>query len=184
MTQPFRIMAPKRTCTKNRANYNAYKTFLAEDFNHRCGYTDCSDYWFGGKRTFQIDHFKPESKYPELKNEYSNLVYCCSYVNRAKWDDDNPNYLDPCDVDFNLHFERDDKGFIKAKTPQGQYMAEHLNLGLFRYAICWNLDRLEKRMKFFEEKVNQNKATVVDKDLLMNMSIEFHKYLRYLRVEL
>ena len=22
MTQPFRIMAPKRTCTKNRANYN------------------------------------------------------------------------------------------------------------------------------------------------------------------
>lgn len=95
MTQPFRIMAPKRTCTKNRANYNAYKTFLAEDFNHRCGYTDCSDYWFGGKRTFQIDHFKPESKYPELKNEYSNLVYCCSYVNRAKWDDDNPNYLDP-----------------------------------------------------------------------------------------
>ena len=32
MTQPFRIMAPKRTCTKNRANYNAYKTFLAEDF--------------------------------------------------------------------------------------------------------------------------------------------------------
>lgn len=24
MTQPFRIMAPKRTCTKNRANYNAY----------------------------------------------------------------------------------------------------------------------------------------------------------------
>lgn len=39
-------------------------------------------------------------------------------------------------------------------------------------------------MKIFEEKVNQNKATVVDKDLLMNMSIEFHKYLRYLRVEL
>lgn len=38
MTQPFRIMAPKRTCTKNRANYNAYKTFLAEDFNHRCGF--------------------------------------------------------------------------------------------------------------------------------------------------
>lgn len=31
MTQPFRHIAPKRTCTKKRANYNAYKTFLAED---------------------------------------------------------------------------------------------------------------------------------------------------------
>lgn len=184
MTHPFRNMAPKRTCTKKRTNYNAYKSFLADDFNHRCGYTDCSDFWFGGKRNFQIDHFKPESKYPKLKNEYSNLVYCCSYVNRAKWDDDNPNYLDPCDVDFNLHFERDDLGYIKAKTPQGQYMVEHLNLDLFRYAICWNLDRLEERIKIFEAKVNQNKATIVDQELLLNMNMEFRKYLEYLRAEL
>lgn len=146
MTHPFRKIAPKRTYAKKRANYNAYKTFLADDFNHKCGYTDCSDHWFGGKRNFQIDHFKPRSKYPKLINEYSNLVYCCSYVNRAKCDDDNPNYLDPCDVDFNLHFERNDLGYIKAKTPQGQYMVEHLDLGLFRYAICWNLDRLEEKI--------------------------------------
>lgn len=184
MTQPFRHIAPKRTCTKKRANYNSYKIFLAEDFNHRCGYTDCSDYWFGGKRCFQIDHFKPESKYPELENEYSNLVYCCSYVNRAKWDDDNPNYLDPCDVDFNLHFERDDLGFIKAKTPQGQYMVEHMNLGLTRYAICWNLDRLEEKIKILERKVDQNIATMDEKGLLLNVNKEFHKYLRYLRSEL
>ena len=59
MTQPFRHIAPQRTCTKKKANYNAYKDFLAEDLNHRCGYTDCADYWFGGKRCFQIDHFKP-----------------------------------------------------------------------------------------------------------------------------
>ena len=184
MTHPFRNMAPQRTCTKKRANYKAYKSFLADDFNHRCGYTDCSDHWFGGKRNFQIDHFRPESKYPELKNEYSNLVYCCSYVNRAKCDDDNSNYLDPCDIDFNLHFERDDFGYIKAKTPQGQYMVERMNLGLFRYAICWNLDRLEERIKIFEAKVNQNTASAIDKELLLKMNMEFHEYLRYLRAEL
>ena len=117
---PFRNMTPQRTCTKKRTDYHAYKAFLAEDFNHRCGYTDCSDHWFGGKRNFQIDHLKPKSIYPELVNEYGNLVYCCSYVNNAKSDDDNPNYLDPCNVDFNLHFERDDMGFIKAIThPKG-----------------------------------------------------------------
>lgn len=184
MTQPFRHLAPKRTCTKKRTNYKAYKVFLAEDFNHRCGYTDCSDYWFGGKRCFQIDHFKPESKYPELENEYSNLVYCCSYVNRAKWDDDSPNYLDPCDVDFNLHFERDDMGFIKSKTPQGKYMVEHMNLGLIRYAICWNLDRLEEKLKIFEAKIEQKKATMEDIEQFANVSMEFHKYLGYLRAEL
>ena len=119
-----------------------------------------------------------------MENEYSNLVYCCSYVNRAKWDDDNPNYLDPCDVDFNLHFERDELGFIKAKTPQGQYMVEHMNLGLTRYAICWNLDRLEEKIKILERKVDQNIATIDEKGLLLNVNKEFHKYLRYLRSEL
>ena len=63
---PFRNMTPQRTCTKKRTDYHAYKAFLAEDFNHRCGYTDCSDHWFGGKRNFQIDHLKPKSIYPEL----------------------------------------------------------------------------------------------------------------------
>ena len=113
-----------------------------------------------------------------------NLVYCCSYVNRAKWDDDNPNYLDPCDVDFNLHFERDDLGFIKAKTPQGQYMVEHMNLGLTRYAICWNLDRLEEKIKILERKVDRNIATMDEKGLLLNVNKEFHNYLEYLRSEL
>ena len=112
------------------------------------------------------------------------MVYCCSYVNRAKWDDDNPNYLDPCDVDFNLHFERDDLGFIKAKTTQGQYMVEHMNLDLTRYAICWNLDRLEEKIKKIGAKVNQTIATNEDKELLSKLNMEFHKYFEYLRAEL
>lgn len=181
---PFRNMPPQRTCTKKRTDYHAYKAFLAEDFNHRCGYTDCSDHWFGGKRNFQIDHLKPKSIYPELVNEYGNLVYCCSYVNNAKSDDDNPNYLDPCNVDFNLHFERDDMGFIKAITPQGEYMVKHMDLCLYRYAICWKLDRLEERIKIFEAKIDKNNATAEEKDLLLNLNREFHKYLEYLRSEL
>ena len=102
MTYPFRTITPARTYTGHRTDYHDYKDKLADDFNHRCGYTDCQDHWFGGSRTFQIDHLRPWSKYPNEKTDYRNLVYCCSYVNRAKWDDDSPNYLDPCDNDYNI----------------------------------------------------------------------------------
>lgn len=134
-------------------------------------------HWFGGQRNFQIDHFKPKSIYPLLISEYSNLVYCCSYVNREKWEDDNPNYLDPCDVDYNLHFERDDKGYIVGKTPQGCYMVERLQLNLARYAICWNLDRLEAKIKKLEEVT----IGISCDGTLLELYEEYHKYEKYLR---
>lgn len=179
MDYPFRTEAPVRTCTKKYADYHLYKPYLSEDFHHKCGYTDCSEIWFGGKRTFQIDHLKPESKYPELRDEYSNLVYCCSYVNRAKWDDDSPNYLDPCEVDYNDHLYRDANGYIVAKTLQGQYMIEHMHLGLFRYAIMWNLDRLTDRI----ERLNSAELDGELKDLLLQLYRERDRYFKYLAVE-
>lgn len=176
MANLFRTVAPTRTCTKKYADFHKYKQNLADDFNHKCGYTDCSDAWFGGKSTFQIDHIKPKSKYPQLENDYSNLVYCCSYVNRAKWDDDSPNYLDPCMEDFNIHFERDDYGRIVPKTPQGRYMAEHMQLRLLRYALIWNLDRLADRI----DRLNKVDLTDEVKDLLLELYREKDKYFKYL----
>lgn len=178
MAHPFRTTVPKRTFTKMYSDYHRYKNALSKDFNHKCGYTDCSERWFGGERTFQIDHVKPKSKYPELINEYGNLVYCCAFVNRAKWDDDSPNYLDPCDVDYNMHFERDDKGFIKSTTPQGEYMVKHLHLDLYRYAIIWNLDRLSERI----DKLNRMSSLLSGelKDLHYQLLQDFYKYTQYL----
>lgn len=146
MSYVFRKVAPARTCTVQKGHYSDYKDDLAIDFNHHCGYTDCGDEWFGGQRTFQIDHLKPWSKYPALKTDYHNLVYCCSYVNRAKWDDNSPNYLDPCDEDYNKHFERDDMGVIVGKSAEAKYMVRKMHLNLERYAIIWALERLTERI--------------------------------------
>lgn len=176
MAHSFRNATPIRTCTKKYTDFHKYKDNLANDFHHKCGYTDCSDMWFGGKCTFQIDHIRPKSKYPELSNEYSNLVYCCSYVNRAKWDDDSPNYLDPCTADFNVHFERDDYGRIVPKTPQGTYMAEHMHLHLLRYAIIWSLDQLTDRI----DRLRGVTQTAEVKDLLLELCLEKEDYLKYL----
>ena len=177
MAQHFRTATPVRSCAKKYKHYLSYKPHLADDFHHKCGYTDCSEIWFGGQRTFQIDHFKPESKYPELVNDYNNLVYCCSYVNRAKWDDDRPNYLDPCDEDYNVHFERDDDGYIIGKTAQGRYMVEHMELNLARYAIIWKLDRLKEKIDKLKEVVSPTKET---QNQLDKFREEFYDYTQYL----
>ena len=108
----FRDTLPKRTFVgKELKDYRGYKSILESDFCKRCGYSNCQQEWFGGKRNFQIDHFKPHSVHPELKTKYSNLVYSCSYVNRAK-SDDLGTFLDPCDVNYNDHFYRDELGNI------------------------------------------------------------------------
>jgi hypothetical protein len=172
----FRSVAPIRTCNRKYTDYHKYKDNLADDFHHKCGYTDCSEMWFGGKGNFQIDHIRPKSKYPELANEYSNLVYCCSHVNRAKWDDDSPNYLDPCIEDFNNHFERDDYGRIVPKTPQGEYMAEHMQLYLLRYAIVWCLDQLTEKI----DKLRDVSQTTEVRALLLELCLQKEDYLKYL----
>lgn len=179
MSKPFRVKSPtRRNDAPKRSSYGAYKDELAEDFNHRCGYTDCTDFWFGGQRTFQIDHLKPWSKYPTLKTEYSNLVYCCSYVNRAKWDDDSPHYLDPCDVNYNDHFERDDNGYIIGKSPGAKYMVQKMHLNLTRYAIIWTLDRLDEIITRLEV---HRKASPEIEELLTALKVEYYDYVQNLR---
>jgi hypothetical protein len=180
----FRNSTPKRTYNgKELSDYRLYKNFLAKDFNQRCGYTDCNDFWFGGKRNFQIDHFKPKSKHPELEKDYSNLVYSCSYVNRAK-SDDLGNYIDPCDIDYNEHFHRDSNGNIipKVDSEPAKYMYKRLKLYLRRYGIIWVLDELEQRMFILQDLI-ENTADEEAKKLFIEIGMRYNNYKRYLRAE-
>ena len=181
MSRQFRKISPVRSEVSKKSRYGAYKDDLARDFNHRCGYTDCSDSWFGGQHTFQIDHLKPWSKYPELKTEYSNLIYCCSYVNRAKWDDDSPHYLDPCNVDYNDHFERDDNGFIIGKSADAKYMVGRMHLNLSRYAIIWTLDTLNDII--LRLKVHRKNHPEIE-NLLVALQDEYFDYVQDLHKHL
>jgi len=181
----FRNQSPVRTCKESHANYRAYKSDLAKDFNHRCGYTDCPDFWFGGQKTFHIDHFKPSSKYPDLKNTYSNLVYCCSYVNILKSNDDG-TYLDPCDVDFNAHFERMEDGAImpKAHSKEAIYMYGKLKLYLQRYSLIWKLEEMFSAVTKLREAIETYTDENVSSELrkaFCDLSMEYNKYEQYLR---
>ncbi|MBC7476267.1 MAG: hypothetical protein H7263_18430 [Candidatus Sericytochromatia bacterium] len=186
MANNFRNIIPKRTCVKKYAAYGSYKKYISADFNRRCGYTDCSDFWFGGSNTFHIDHFKPWKKNPHLKTEYSNLVYCCSYVNILKSDDEG-DYLDPCDADFNQHFERDSVGNIIAKThsKEANYMYNQLKLYMKRYQIIWMLDEILIKLKKIEIAIKDPKNITLKIDLHFvhsELSMEMTDYIEYLRL--
>ena len=187
MTNKFRIKPPIRTCLKSYKVYGSYKDHLQKDFNSRCGYTDCPDFWFGGSGNFHIDHFVPCKKHPtkpKLKTDYSNLVYCCSYVNILKSDDETA-YLDPCNVDYNNHFSRDKLGNIKPNlsSPHAVYMFDKLKLYLRRYQIIWMLDNIYSKMELMKVAI-ENSSEGQEKDelrlVMSDLSCIMLDYMKYL----
>jgi hypothetical protein len=184
----FREQWPTRTYAGTFSKYTDYKPYLAEDFNHRCGYTDCPDFWFGGKGNFHIDHFIPWKKHldkPKLKTEYSNLVYTCSYVNIAKSNDEG-DYIDPCYTDFNQHFQRDNLGNIIANpgSIEAVYMFTKLKLYLKRYQIIWMLENLFQKMDRVKKAIESTTDQTLKDDLrktqgdLGSLLIDYLKYLK------
>jgi len=188
MANKFRENCPVRTCTKTYARYGSYKDHLARDFNHKCGYTDCYDFWFGGKNNFHIDHFIPWKNYPTkpgLKTDYQNLVYCCSYVNILKSNDET-NYIDPCNTDFNDHFIRDNVGNILPveTSPAANYMYKKLKLFLKRYQLIWMLEKIKDKIEAIDLAIKKNKNPELENDLLIaagKLSLEMNKYISYLQ---
>lgn len=182
----FRVTKPQRTCTKIYTSYRPFKSYLAKDFNSRCGYTDCADKWFGGITTFHIDHFAPLKNFPALETSYSNLVYSCSYVNILKSDDDPDNYLEPCNDEYNDHFYRDKLGTIypKADSEKAKYMHKRLKLGLARYRTIWLLDNIFDLIKELNAHIDgmpKNSAEeLAALRALSKLTKEFTKYFDYL----
>ena len=186
---PFRKLEPKRTCTKIYSDYRSYKPYIVQDFNQRCAYTDCPDSFFGGARNFHIDHIKPKKKFPKLSNDYKNLAYSCSYVNIRKSDAEF-EMLDPCDIDWNLHFGRDCYGNILPiqESNHAEQIYQSLSLYLKRYGIVWMLEKLRELKKQIHDYCqSQGGYANVDKDILMllaELDGVHCEYERYLGIEL
>lgn len=205
--RPFRSNHPQRKYTgAAKTRYIDYRDDLRNDFNQRCGYTDCLDMWWAGG--FQVDHFAPqnpklndatkEAKFLAKQHSYENLIYACPQVNRAKsndWASDDPDisileergYLHPCDVNFNDYFERTNTGGIVPKDdPIARYMWSKLRLYLKRYELYWRLDQIiEKLEKLIVLKDTVNLPDEIKTEALAGIAElveEQLKYFRYLKV--
>lgn len=203
----FRGHNPQRTYSGDqKTNYKLYRSELRKDFQGRCGYTDCVDRWWGDG--FHIDHFAPRepkltdssnlSKFIAREHDYTNLVYTCPQVNRAKgndWPSEDPDvsilgnkgYLDPCCVDYNEYFERTNAGGIVPKDhPIAKYMWSKLRLYLKRYEIYWRIEQLEnnlRKLSSLQTKLKLPKRMENEvKNGISDLVAEYIKYLDYLQV--
>jgi hypothetical protein len=190
----FRDAHPKRRGkVPQYKNYRQYKDRLKKDFNDRCGYCNDEDSWAGGVRVYQIDHFVPRKHLKSIKeNDYSNLVYTCSYCNRRKWDDwpsqdekvhndGTVGYIDPCCDDYGAQFKRNELGEIKYITVLGEYMYKKLNLFLRRHSIIWSLHKLDEQIFELKELRVAGKFNSKNEKKFTDLLLDYHQYTNDLR---
>lgn len=131
------------------------KKHLKQDFHGRCAYCDDSDSLVD--IDFHIEHFAPQTKFPERKKLYQNLLYACPYCNESKseyWVSDDPDInikdeegiVNPCCRDYDLHLGRRRNGCIYPKTSLGKFMYKLLKLYLARHELFFQIERLQRKI--------------------------------------
>lgn len=86
-----------------------------------------------GNGYFEIDHWKPESKYPFLSTSFYNLQPCCPYCNKRKGADRERQYFKLYEEDKNVPLN-----VFEFQIPRG---------ALLRYIIKNDLNHLKIRFK-------------------------------------
>ena len=94
------------------SDHRKYKPFLRKDFQFQCAFCERTEAYLGGAEEFEVDHFKPESTFPELRVVYENLYYTCRRCNgykSATWPSNDKIgrglvFADPCVEDpYDVH---------------------------------------------------------------------------------
>ena len=65
--------------------YKTYKPHLQQEFSRQCVYCRLPD-GMKGYDAFGTDHYRPQTLFPDLECEYSNLFYACNACNSRKGD--------------------------------------------------------------------------------------------------
>lgn len=115
--------------------YTRYREYVRTDFKKLCAYCLLSEILASGQENFELDHFRPKSKFAELTNTYENIYYACHVCNKHKWahwpdeglEELEFRFVDFCKENFSDHFSEID-GIWKAHTKAGVYTVERLRL--------------------------------------------------------
>lgn len=119
------------------SDHRKYVPSLRRDFRFRCAYCERTEEYLGGEEAFEVDHFKPEQKFPELKSVYANLYYCCRKCNANKWKtwpseaqtEKGAIFADPCTEDpYISHLRENADGGLDELTACGTYSNAHIRL--------------------------------------------------------
>jgi hypothetical protein len=116
--------------------YQAFRDYVRNDFCHRCAYCLIAEWLAAGVENFELDHFRPKSRFPEKKQDFYNLFYACHPCNMLKHDSWPPEdleargitFVDLCQDDFQTHFKLLEDGTWDGITESGRYTIEILRL--------------------------------------------------------
>jgi hypothetical protein len=105
--------------------YGRYREWLRDEFAFRCVYCLEREVWRDMRQRMHIDHFEAQAIRPDLKCEYSNLLYLCPACNSRKSDLILP---DPCVVALGDCLRVYKDGRIEALNDQGKLLIDILAL--------------------------------------------------------
>lgn len=106
-------------------DYQRYRPWLRDDFSFRCVYCLDREQWVDPRRAYQIDHFTPKALRPDLKHDYTNLLYLCPACNHLKSTKLLP---DPCAISLRDCLCFLDDGTVQALNEEGELIIEVLEL--------------------------------------------------------
>lgn len=121
-------------------DYRRYRRHVREEFKRTCVYCRRPEGLSG--QTFEIDHYRPVSKAPELKSAWPNLYYCCRACNLRKGNIDSGGEVfipNPCDNRMAEHLQTKGGGEIEAFTPAGEFTVRQLGLDAEELCVYRNL---------------------------------------------
>lgn len=105
--------------------YRKYRDWLRDEFTFRCVYCLEREVWRDMRQRMHIDHFEAQAIRPDLKCEYTNLLYLCPACNSQKSDTVLP---DPCVVALGDCLRVYKDGSIEALNDRGELLIDVLAL--------------------------------------------------------
>lgn len=132
-----------RTCDEVFTDYHGYRDHLRLDFWFSCAYCSIAEVEARGLG-FEIDHYRPQDRFPEFKSAYANLYWSCELCNIKKGD------LPPDDAyDRGLRFIRvDHEDPAQHLRLEDDYSIQPLtNVGKFTTVVLCLNDNRHKRLR-------------------------------------
>lgn len=176
----------RREGVSELGHYQDGRERLEQDFYYLCGY--CGKNGKVLHQKFHLDHFVPKSLDESRKNDYYNLVLACSRCNLSKSDkwptkdialphNAEAGFVDPANLEFDEHLERDEKGYVFGKTSVGKSMCNMLHLDIRRTDLYWNAARLRQQLKELEKLYRDGRLTEQEKDIYIETNMLFNEYI-------
>jgi len=172
-----RVTKTTKPGTLPAGGYRAWKRILAREGQFRCIYCAIHEAAFGGYWNFHVEHYKPKSRFRDLKDAFENLFYACAVCNVFKSNDwpgecrpdlSTCAYANPIDHDFNTLFTLLDDGSVRGETKTSEYMVLRLNLNRPQLIMERRIHLLRHRRAMCEralKSVEHELENVPDRDI-------------------